>query len=416
MARIVANDKNFRETQRAHLKASLDTYKVFFNDLPLLVNYYSKSHAESTHDVNLGTVQEIVGDDSPVVFNLIKDLPLHKASNLDVNPEDSDDAGTEAQVEGTAIVSPSALMPREDDCFTIPWYGHKKAIFRVQNVKRSNIKGQSFYEITYYLYQVYSGTGDIDKQVARVFRVIASSHSVNKTAIVEDSKADICAAIEQKLDVLVDEVEMLYDLRTDAYMFPVMNGTYLLWDEALHYFASKANVFYRNFSFRQDRIPLKIDVRDYDELYRFYTHSLWWALEHHNFWHMGPYLGIYMITPYREEVPGRHLRDVYVRGAKYCASETVNPCMFGYQRVFGNLWEYLRDETDTIKFDVLDAYGYGLLLKFWFQEKRDIDKIPEIINKIIPAGLITDYYYLPAAIFMLKDLRESIMQTFDYKS
>ena len=131
---------------------------------------------------------------------------------------------------------------------------------------------------------------------------------------------------------------------------------------------------------------------------------------------MGPYLGIYMITPYREEVPGRHLRDVHVRGAKYCASETVNPCMFGYQRVFGNLWEYLRDETDTIEFDVLDAYGYGLLLKFWFQEKRDIDKIPEIINKIIPAGVITDYYYLPAAIYMLKDLRESIMETFDYKS
>ena len=415
MARIIAQDKIYRERQRAHLKASLDTYKTFFDSIPMLVEYYSKSHAESTSDVNLGTVQEIVGSDSPIKFNLIKDFPLYNCTNLDVSAEDSDEAGTEADVTGTAIVIPSALMPREDDCFTVPWYGHKKALFRVSNIKRSNIKGQSFYEISFYLYTVYSGTGDIMKQVGRIFNVIASPSSVNKTAIVEESKADICAEIDKKLEILVSELEMFYDLRTDCYMYPIMPG-YLLWDEALHYFASKTNCFYRNWDHRQDRVPLKIDVRDYPDLYRLYTHTLWWALEKHNNLHMADYLGIYLIAPFRSEVPGRHIKDIFIRGAAYCATPDPGPCKFGYQRVFGNLWEYLRDKSDTIKFDVEGAEAYGILIKFWFEHQQDIDQIPKIIGRINPCGSLLDFYYLPAAIYILKNIEDEIQATFDYKS
>lgn len=417
MATVLSDTRNFKATQAAFLKQSLEDYSTFLNALPLLVNYYSKNFFASTHDVNLRTVQEILGTDSPVKFNLIKNFPFYKATNLsDADPDESDDVGTEANVEGTALIPPTSVQPREDDLFTIPWYGHKTAVFRVSKVTRSNIRGRAFYTVNYYLYKTFADIEDLKKQVERNYEVVGSPSSANKSAIIAEDKAELVFEIQKKVDSLVEDVSaMFYDRRTDAYMIELDTlPFYLWWDECLHYFVARNNTMSRSRPFRNECHPISYNIEDFPGLYRVYKTTLFWAVENHNFNLMADYLGAYMRMPYHEEVPGRHLRDYVVRGIGYAGS-CCTPCKFGFQNVFGNLWEYLRDETDTIKPDLPEAAKYQMLIKFW---KNDpiLEQTLKYTKLLTPTGSIIDYYYLPIAIYILRDIINRIRTIYDWNN
>lgn len=415
MATILSNTRNFAATQNAYLKQSLSEYSNFLNSLPLLVHYYSKDHLNSTHDVNLRTVQEILGDDSPVKFNRILDFPLYKATNLEADPDDSDDVGTEAEVTGTAIVPPQSVQPREDDLFTIPWFGHKSAVFRVNKVNRSNIKGHTFWQISYYLYTVYSETGDLDKQVSRDYRVVGSPSSVTKSAIIAVDKAELCFKIQNKIELLIDDLTEFYDRRTDCYMMEWMGGSYLRWDEIVQHFVCKHNVYARSVPYRNETQPLTIDIHEFKGMYDLYKGTIYWAIDNCNYYHMKPYKGVYMSGPFAEEVPGRHLRDVVVRGTKYGSADCCGNCAFGYTEVFGNLWEYIRDITDVEVPSIPEAANYFRLIKFWMNEPK-LEDVEQYIGLINPRASIYDYYYLPIAIYIFHDIINRIRTIYDFNN
>jgi hypothetical protein len=417
MATVLSDTRNFKATQAAFLKQSLEDYSTFLNALPLLVNYYSKNFFASTHDVNLRTVQEILGTDSPVKFNLIKNFPFYKATNLsEADPDESEDVGTEANVEGTALIPPTSVQPREDDLFTIPWYGHKTAVFRVSKVTRSNIRGRAFYTVNYYLYKTFADIEDLKKQVERNYEVVGSPSSANKSAIIAEDKAELVFEIQKKVDSLVEDVSaMFYDRRTDAYMIELDTlPFYLWWDECLHYFVARNNTMSRSRPYRNECHPISYNIEDFPGLYKVYKTTLFWAVENHNFNLMADYLGAYMRMPYHEEVPGRHLRDYVVRGIGYAGS-CCTPCKFGFQNVFGNLWEYLRDETDTIKPDLPEAAKYQMLIKFW-KNGPVLEQTLKYTKLLTPIGSIIDYYYLPIAIYILRDIINRIRTIYDWNN
>ena len=417
MASILSDTRNFKATQAAFLKQSLEDYSTFLNALPLLVNYYSKNFFASTHDVNLRTVQEILGTDSPVKFNLIKNFPFYKATNLsEADPDESDDVGTEANVEGTALIPPTSVQPREDDLFTIPWYGHKTAVFRVSKVTRSNIRGRAFYTVNYYLYKTFADIADLAKQVERKYEVVGSPSSANKSAIIAEDKAELVFEIQKKVDSLVEDVSAyFYDRRTDAYMIELDTlPFYLWWDECLHYFVARNNTMSRSRPYRNECHPITYNIEDFPGLYKVYKTTLFWAIENHNFNLMADYLGAYMRTPYHEEVPGRHLRDYVVRGIGYAGS-CCTPCKFGFQKVFGNLWEYLRDETNTIKPDIPEAAKYQMLIKFW-KDEPVLEQTLKYTKLLNTTGSLIDYYYLPIAIYILRDIINRIRTIYDWNN
>lgn len=417
MATVLSDTRNFKATQAAFLKQSLEDYSTFLNALPLLVNYYSKNFFASTHDVNLRTVQEILGTDSPVKFNLIKNFPFYKATNLsEADPDESEDVGTEANVEGTALIPPTSVQPREDDLFTIPWYGHKTAVFRVSKVTRSHIRGRAFYTVNYYLYKTFADIEDLKKQVERNYEVVGSPSSANKSAIVAEDKAELCFEIQNKIDSLIVDIgAMFYDRRTDAYMIELDTLPYYLWwDECAHFFVAHENIMARSRPYRDELHPITYEVEDYPEMYKLYKTTLWWAVQNHNFYFMADYEGVYMRMPFHEEVPGRHLRDYVVRGIGYAGS-CCSPCKFGYQKVFGNLWEFLRDESGTIKPDIPEAENYQRLIKFW-KDKPVIEHVRKFLPLINPRGTLYDYYYLPIAIYILHDIINRIRTIYDWNN
>ena len=62
-----AIEKNIKE----FLKQSTYKYAFINSKTPIYVTYYSSDYLNSTGDINLGGVNEIIGNNSPLKFNKI---------------------------------------------------------------------------------------------------------------------------------------------------------------------------------------------------------------------------------------------------------------------------------------------------------------------------------------------------------
>jgi hypothetical protein len=83
--------------------------------------------------------------------------------------------------------------------------------------------------------------------------------------------------------------------------------------------------------------------------------------------------------------------------------------------IFGNLKEYLEDTSGEVKPSVTMAESYLKLLKYYHDEPN-IDDIDSYINSITPKRTIYDYYYLPIAIFIFKNLIEQIKNIYNFNN
>lgn len=414
MAQVIPDSKNFFETQQAFLKQSLQDYSSFLGALPLLVKYYSKDHLNSTHDENLHTVQEILGDDSPVKFNVIFDFPFYKATNLDSGVEDSEDVGSEGDVNGTALVPPQMVTPRIDDLFVIPYFG-KETIFRVNQVKRSNIRGRSFFEVTYYLYSVLGANGDLSKQVQKEYQVVGSPTSVSKSAIIAADKAQLCQTIQKKIELLINNLSSFYEPIAEAYVFKGSSEIWR-WDECVHSFISNNQIFDRggNNIWRNEITLRHVNALDDPDMYTQYQGSVYWALENSDYNMLDEsFKGAFESNTYASESPARFLQNTIVKGTRYTAESSV--ATFNFQRIFGNIKEYLEDESGLVVPDVGSALKYIRLIKS-FKEDTVLTEVESHLEGIIPERSIYDYYYLPTAIFIFKGIVSRIRTLYNFNN
>lgn len=410
MASVIPDSRNFKQTESAFLKQSLFDYSSYLNALPLLVTYYSKDHMNSTYDENLHTVQEILGNDSPIKFNKIIDFPLYKASVLEGTEDESEDVGTEGDVQGTAIIPPQQVYPRVDDLFQIKFYG-KETVFRVSAVKRSNIKGKTFFEISYYLYSTLGDSGNLDDQVQNEYKVVGSPSSVTKSAIVSVDKAEVCEKLQTKINNLQNNLKAFYNDQAEAYIIETSYNVYK-WDECVHAFVCNNKIFDKAGAYRNEVTLRHIEAIDYPDMYDQYEGSIYWALEHGDYSMLNPeYTGASSWAIFSSESPLRFLQDATISGAIYNSGNIKS----SYMTIFGNLKEYLEDTSGEVKPSVTMAESYLKLMKYYHDEPN-IDEIDSYINSIIPKRTVYDYYYLPIAIFIFKNLIEQIKNIYNFNN
>jgi hypothetical protein len=424
MATILPGSKNFLQTQESFLQQSLFEYSDYLNSMPLLVEYYSKDMFNSTYDVNLHTVQEILGNDSPVKFDKILNFPLYKISNFEFSSDDSEDVGTEGNIEGTAIVPPLAVVPKIDDLFIIPYHG-KKNIFRVKSLKRSNkgsgsgkgsssheAKSMSFYEITFYLYSTLGQRGDINRQVKDEYQVVGSPSSAAKSSIITVDRADLVFNLQNKIDLLQNNMAYFYKPICESFIY---EEDYTLWglDECLNHFISNNGLLERATPYRNEIVLRYLDPVDVPDFYEAYEKSLFWALENQNYDLYDGKSSIFFTLPFSDYVPGTFLRTVKIKGIRYTSDPNVTT--FHYKTVFGNIKDYINDSTDDIKPFINDVEEYFKLIKF-FKTGTDITKIADFVNSIYSKNTIYDYYFLPIAIFIFSDFIKRIRTIYNFNN
>lgn len=117
-----------------------------------LVRYWNINDSKSTISMGLGTHYQILGNDSPLRYDVIENMILIGFTPL--NPEDTQVSTTSVRnygLSGEAFIIPGTIMPKENDFFIIN-HINMNNLFRVTKVAQDGLTTNGSYKISYELY------------------------------------------------------------------------------------------------------------------------------------------------------------------------------------------------------------------------------------------------------------------------
>lgn len=196
-------------------------YSKHLETKPILVTYYNQNLVTSTADKGLQDVEQHIGDNSPVKYNKVSDLPLYSVPLINLNL-DFDDKGPLVEFSGDGVIPPGIIQPLPYDYFKIN-YIDKTYLFKVDNVQMDTVRSNNYYKISFHFSKIDKG---IEKNVTQNSTVLYDNigSKSSKSILLDDDYKEA-----ENLTSLLHDVK---DYIVDKY-----------WDEHLAYFIYDENVY-----------------------------------------------------------------------------------------------------------------------------------------------------------------------------
>ena len=157
---------------------------------PNFVTYYSKNFDASSSDFGLDNVEEIVGGNSPIKYNKIKNFPIYSVSEMNPSFDFDEESGLDISgTESEGIILPGTIEPQPDDLLLFEYHSRDEnylKLFRVENVEISMLESNSYYKINFSNFPA-----DIkvlnERQVSEVYTTVYSNIGTDyRSIILED--------------------------------------------------------------------------------------------------------------------------------------------------------------------------------------------------------------------------------------
>ena len=200
MGGFIFDEQNFINNNAFKFEDRLNSQVARFLDKsPTYVTYYHISDIESTVDLGFSNIDGLLGDESPLRFNEIKDFPVYGLDPVQLRLEDMDQ-GLDTSYEGELLILPNTIKPTPNDFFTIN-YMSKDFIFMVTGVDYDTVKSNNYYKIDF-------SVKDIDYEVLEKLKMqVTDKYSCINTNIGTDDKA----IIQSDLHIALKQVKEVYN-------------------------------------------------------------------------------------------------------------------------------------------------------------------------------------------------------------
>ena len=376
------------------------------------VDYYNLNTSMSTLDPALKLHYSDYGDDSPLRFNIIKDLYIYGIDRITMNLENSDFGMTSNEITGDAIILPDTITPYPGDYFVINMT-KQRYLFNVTGVSTDTFdNGGNYWRIEYRL--KYLNDDEFRPLIVDEFNFVSGNVGTNYSPVLLKSKFDMLKILDDGAVNLKNLFKGLYfNDKVQTYTFVYL---YHLTDISMH-----SNYFYD--PYMMEFIIRNEILRDTSGIYDFidhkthlkpefnikYNHSIWKILE----------------TNEKEELPSCRYSSsaIYINdpatifGSRYeeyfeMTYGTPNPALEPYApsidildpQVVGHILENQLFETNG-------RYGkYNILVKYF---NHDFDYKPE---DIVPFERIHEdecnsenFFLIPMVIYIIeKYIKESM--------
>lgn len=198
-----------------------EKYSKFQSSSPSFVTYYSKDQSNSTSDFGLDNVEEIIGSNSPLKYNKLKDFPIYGVAEMTPQTEWDEETGIDNDEESEAYILPNTIQPLPDDFIVFQYQTKDKLrsrIFRIDDVETNNFESQSYYKIHYTNFNV--DTEDIEKQVTNTYRTIFSNIGTeNKSLILEEDYYNVSGNIKSSDDLSKIFIDEFYNSSLNTFIY-----------------------------------------------------------------------------------------------------------------------------------------------------------------------------------------------------
>lgn len=178
------------------------------------VNYHHINNLESTMDGGWNNAENILGERSPIRFQLIKDFPIYGLEQIVISLQDTDQ-GLDGTYEGEATILPGTIVPLQNDYFTIPIL-KDSYIFQITSVEYDSIMPDNFYKISYTLEYI-----DNEKKEA-----LTKQSNEKYTCVMENIGTENRCLIEDEYYNELQTIDTIYNEMVQTYLTFFYNEKY----------------------------------------------------------------------------------------------------------------------------------------------------------------------------------------------
>ena len=243
----------------------VNQYAKYIDSTPSFATYYSRDVDTSTENPGLGQVKEIVGVDSPLRYNKIKNFPLYGVE--EVNPSINADgiSGINVDIENTAVILPDTIIPKPDDLFVLNYDENtdkNSAVYRITGVDINAVDSNTYYQISYvstpYDYNILN-----KRQVVDDYRfVYGNTGSKYENILLEDRYIEVASLEQQFVRYMNFLLDNFYDEDRNMVYFKDKDGNHIFMDE-VHDFLNNHKLLIESRTFIRNIYLPNMDPKSY---------------------------------------------------------------------------------------------------------------------------------------------------------
>lgn len=264
------NDNIFLYEERLNSQLSR-----FLEKSPTFVTYYHINDNESTVDLGFQNIERILGPNSPVRFNEIKDFPVYGIDQIILSLSD-ELQGVDSSYEGEAIILPNTITPYPNDMFTVN-YLDQNYLFMVTEVAYDTIKSNNYYKITFTVKAMdETHKGYISNQTIDKFHCILDNIGTKEKAIIRSDDLDQLILLNEIYKNIAEYFKLLFfNAKYNSFLFKNADGI-KIYDKYMTEFINKFELFNekKNYS-----TLMLVNEDKSQSLYLEYHNSIYRAIE-----------------------------------------------------------------------------------------------------------------------------------------
>lgn len=191
-----------------------------FNDKKgLAVTYYNINDEQSTLDPGSKLSYTDLGKNSPIRFNLIKNMFLYQFNKAELNFENGEYGLESNEIRGDSYILPNTINPREGDFFEVNHVKDSTWLFKVTDVQRDTLEnGNNMFKISWVLDR--TTNREIIRNVVKIFRYIDYIEGTNFKAVVEEEKYEVAEYLDNLSATFVKYFkELFYDQFVQTFIY-----------------------------------------------------------------------------------------------------------------------------------------------------------------------------------------------------
>lgn len=265
MGRIL-NEQNYINNNIFDFEQRLGSqYTVFLEGNPTFVTYYHINNIESITDTGWLNVEKILGDNSPLKFQEIKDFPLYGIENIQLELSDEEE-GINTSYEGTAIILPNTISPLPNDMFMISYLG-KEFLFMITKLEHDTIRSQNFYKVDFYLKSISSESIEkIDSQVSEKYNCIFTNIGTEDKCLIKENEYYKLEELMKVYRDLLHKYKLLYYNKSyNSFIYKNRVEDTIIYDKYLNNFIDISHILRDDYTY--DTIALSNE--DYNEFFEY---------------------------------------------------------------------------------------------------------------------------------------------------
>lgn len=213
-------------------------YNIFLDKSPTFTIYYHINNLNSITDTGFQNIEKVLGKDSPIRFQKIKDFPIYGIDTMKLDLQD-DEEGLNISYEGEGIILPNTIVPMPNDFFIITYLG-KRYVFMVTGINYDTIKSNGFYSINYQLKSIDdTDFEEMEDQVLENYTCIYDNIGTEDKCLLQDDELEIYKKLDDLYTKLVTRYKVLfYSKRFNSLLFHGTNQKYI-YDKYLTHFVEE---------------------------------------------------------------------------------------------------------------------------------------------------------------------------------